>query len=314
MKTCLIFGINSFTGQYVKRTFEQKDITVIGTTYSSNKLKKIDDEQTHQINILNADDVATVIKKVRPDYVINLAGISHVMNHDISQFYNVHILGTRNILDALVKYAPQVQKVVLASSAQVYGTASYPNEQTLCIPTNDYSVSKLSMEHMASLWSNQLPIVITRPFNCIGIGQADSFLVSKIIQHFTARKVGIELGDTLIERDFVDIRLAALDYYTITMKGRASSTYNIGSGQKHAIIDIIDTLSKISGHHIAVSSNPEFFRLSEAKSIRCNTEKLLSLYEKRPTYSLEKTLKWIYSESTAKTSSTQKTAMHKNHP
>ncbi len=219
MKTCLIFGINSFTGQHVKRVFEQKKIEVIGTTYSSNKLKKIDDEQTHQINILNADDVVTVIKKVRPDYVINLAGISHVMNHDIGQFYNVHILGTRNILDALVKYAPLVQKVVLASSAHIYGRASHPNEQTPPLPESDYAVSKLAMEHMASLWFNQLPIVITRPFNCIGTGQADSFLISKIIHHFTKKKVSIELGDTLIERDFVDIRLAALDYYTITVKG-----------------------------------------------------------------------------------------------
>ncbi|MBL96994.1 MAG: hypothetical protein CMF52_04180 [Legionellales bacterium] len=84
--------------------------------------------------------------------------------------------------------------------------------------------------------------------------------------------------------------------------------YNIGSGQKHAIIDVVDTLPSISGHHIAISCNPEFLRPNETKSIRCNTEKLMTLYKNRPSYSLEKILKWIYSESAAKTSSTQKTA------
>ncbi len=52
-------------------------------------------------------------------------------------------------------------------------------EHTPTAPVSHYACSKLAMELMARTWFDRLPILITRPFNYIGRGQAQAFLATK---------------------------------------------------------------------------------------------------------------------------------------
>ncbi|MDL2403908.1 NAD-dependent epimerase/dehydratase family protein [Rhizobium mayense] len=294
MGTCLIFGINSFTGRYVSRVFQEHGHDVVGTSFSGLGDTDYAGAKIHRADLLDYEVVSRIIKETRPEFVVNLAGISFIINSDVSQFYNVHILGTRNILASLVEHKVPVSKVVLASSAQVYGSARNPDETTPGAPLNDYGVSKLGMEHMARIWSDKLPIIIARPFNCIGVGQSKNFLVSKILNAFVAKDSNIELGDTKISRDFIDIRLAAQYYFLLATKGSNGETYNIGSGKSHSIDCILGQLTKISGHQMAVHFNPTFVRPNDPSSITANTTKIMSLPNSTGPTPLEETLMWMY--------------------
>jgi len=112
------------------------------------------------------DSLRAVIAATRPDYVIHLAGAAFVASEDAMKFYRVNLLGALNLLQALRDEGVAPKKVVLSSSAAVYGRNPVsPVDENACpAPINHYAMSKLAMEHFAKIWMDDFPIVITRSF------------------------------------------------------------------------------------------------------------------------------------------------------
>jgi nucleoside-diphosphate-sugar epimerase len=292
MQTCLIVGIDSFTGSYVEKSFKKDGYRVFGTTYAKTDSETLAD--TFPVNLLNAAEVDSVIKQVRPDVVIHLAGISYVVSDNPKPFYDVHIIGTRNLLSALTKNQIPVTKVILASTAQVYGDASNPNESTLPKPLNDYAVSKLAMEYMAKTWIDRLPIIIARPFNYIGIGQSKQFVIPKLISAFKSRQSELKMGRTDVARDFSDVRFIAKCYYALAKYGIPSETYNLASAQSHSIQSLIDKLTTIASFKPDVQLNPQFIRQNDPAIIVGNNHKITTLDPSLTPIPIRDTLQWIY--------------------
>ena len=116
------------------------------------------------------------------------------------------------------------------------------NEKSPYMPMNDYAVSKVSMELMANIWKDKLPITITRPFNYTGIGQSENFLIPKIISHFKKKKKSIELGNLEIYRDFSDVRDIAEIYAELMEINPVGETFNLCSGSCISIKQIIEII------------------------------------------------------------------------
>lgn len=292
----LLTGANGFTGKYVRAELEAAGYTVVGALVGASR-------GPHEVtlDITSSDSCRRAMEKVRPDYLIHLAAISFVQHADADAFYRVNVIGTINLLQAMADVRLSPRRVLVASSANVYGnaTAGVIAETQPPQPVNHYAVSKLAMEFMVKTWSDRLPIVITRPFNYTGVGQEPHFLVPKIVSHFVQRAPVIELGNLDVERDFSDVRMVAQAYRGLLEQDCAGQTVNICSGRPYSLRAILDTMQEIAGYDIDVRVNPAFVRQSEVKTLIGSPDKLRSLVANLQTIPLEETLRWMHSAGTS---------------
>lgn len=261
----LVTGLSGFTGQYFKQAAERSGHAVIGL----------------QSNLLDKAAMVDEVRRVAPDAVVHLAGISFAHHADESELYAVNTVGTTHLLDALVLLDKPPKKVLLASSANVYGncTVSPISETQAPAPVNHYATSKLAMESMARNYMGQLPIVLTRPFNYVGPGQAPQFLIPKLVDHFYRRVDRVELGNLHVAREFNDVRNVCEAYLALIEHGDSGAIYNICSGQAFTLKQVIDTLSELTQHKIEVTVNPAFVRPNEIHLLCGDPTKLHTLID-----------------------------------
>jgi nucleoside-diphosphate-sugar epimerase len=275
----LLTGAAGFTGHFFKLAAEAAGHHVVAL----------------QSDLTDKTAVAVEVLQTAPDAVVHLAAISFVGHADDTAFYNVNVVGTMNLLAGLIALPVTPRKVLLASSANVYGNcdASPITEKQSAAPVNHYAMSKLAMEHMASTYLDRLPVVFSRPFNYTGPGQALNFLIPKLVNHFAQRAPGIELGNLHVEREFNDVRMVCDAYLSLLETGMPSEVYNVCSGQPYSLQHVISVLSEITGHELSVRVNPAFVRANEVHHLCGDPNKLLSCTGLLQEYRLQDTLRWM---------------------
>ena len=278
----LVTGLSGFTGRYIQLELEAHGHTVVGLNS----------------DLTDPDAVSKEIAQVQPEMVLHLAGIAFVGHGNANAFYDVNLIGTHNLLVALAENAPNVASILLASSANIYGnsTEELISEDTTPNPANDYAVSKLSMESMASLWFEKLPLFIVRPFNYTGVGQDDKFLIPKIVFHFKNRKKVIELGNLNVWREFGDVRSVANIYRKLIECYPIGKTINICTSQTYSLREIISLCGDITGHDIEIEVNPEFVRENEVRVLAGDNSLLKKTIGNWKNYTLEDTINWMLDE------------------
>ncbi|HZF97297.1 MAG TPA: GDP-mannose 4,6-dehydratase [Pseudoxanthomonas sp.] len=283
----LVTGLNGFTGRYVAAELARFGYLVRGL--------EGDNPGCETVDLTDRLAVRAAIERLQPRVVVHLAAISFVAHGDAEAIYRVNIVGTRNLLEALAAQQTGPSHVILVSSANIYGNAGgLITEDVRPSPQNDYAVSKLAMEHMAGLWADHLPVIIVRPFNYIGIGQSEKFLIPKIVAHFRRKAAVVELGNLDIWRDFYDVRYIASIYRRLLDVESNFDVYNICSGEEHSLRQIIAMMEEIAGHSIEVRVNPQFIRANEVTRLRGDATRLALRIGKLPSFSLRDTLHWMY--------------------
>lgn len=290
----LITGIQGFTGHYMAVEMRAADYDVFGLGVNPRDAKNY-----FQADLNDKATLARVIHQIQPDVVIHLAALAFVGHGDANGFYQINLQGTRNLLEVLSNASYKPQAVLLASSANIYGNRSggMLSEHTLPDPANDYAVSKLAMEHMARLWMDRLPIIITRPFNYTGVGQTDSFLLPKIVAHFKRRADVIELGNLDVWRDFSDVRTLANAYRRLIEAKAFGQTVNVCSGKTHSLREVMAMCEQITGHRMRIHVNPAFVRANEVKTLCGDASLLRSLIGDWQTPDLADTLRWMLDQA-----------------
>jgi GDP-6-deoxy-D-talose 4-dehydrogenase len=147
---------------------------------------------------------------------------------------------------------------------------------------------------MARLWMERLPIVLVRPFNYTGPGQAPHFLLPKIVDHFRRGAEKIELGNLDVARDFSDVRTVVAAYRRLIERAPAGETFNVCSGKAVSLEEVLALMADIAGYHIRVRVNPAFVRENEVERLRGSNAKLVETIGALNAIPLEQTLRWMF--------------------
>ncbi|WP_181126171.1 NAD-dependent epimerase/dehydratase family protein [Xanthomonas arboricola] len=303
-KRVLVTGASGFTGRYVADELKSLGCEVLGLGGSdqpaprwASTLAPVD--RHYQADLRDQDALREVLKTTSPDIIIHLAALAFVGHGSADDFYNVNLVGTRHLLQAVDEAAISPGRLLIASSANVYGNSSEGrlDESVVPAPANDYAISKLSMEYVIRLWQSRLPIIVVRPFNYTGRGQSENFLIPKIVSHFVRREPRIELGNLDVSRDFGDVRAVASAYGKLLQSSDAiGRTVNVCSGTAYSLRDVIDLCTQITGHSLEVSVNPKFVRSNEVKMLCGDNRLLQELAGSWTSPPLRKTLEWMLEE------------------
>lgn len=292
----LLTGANGFTGKYVRAELTDAGYEVINAVVGAA-------QGGHEVtlDITSRDNCCRVMESVHPDYLVHLAAISFVAHADAEALYRVNVIGTLNLLEAMAEAKLSPRRVLVASSANVYGnaTSGVISESQPPQPVNHYATSKLAMEYMVRTWSDRLPVVITRPFNYTGVGQEPHFLVPKIVSHFVQGAPVIELGNLDVERDFSDVRMVAAAYHGLLEHDCTGDIVNVCSGEPYSLRSILSMMQEIAGYEIEVRVNPAFVRQSEVKTLIGSPQKLRSIVGDLKAIPLSDTLRWMYESGKA---------------
>jgi GDP-6-deoxy-D-talose 4-dehydrogenase len=290
MKRVLITGYNGFTGHYMAARLRRADLEVFGLVNGA----PAGQAEIHG-DLTDSGETKSIVAMVRPTHVVHLAGISSVAHGDAGAFYDVNLFGTLNLLAALAELDETPARVLLASSAQVYGTPAVDTlDEGMCPqPVNHYGNSKLAMEHMARTWMNRLPIVIARPFNYTGPGQDETrFVIPKIIGHLKRRAAVLELGNLDVARDFSDV-LDVVEAYARLLDSAAAvgQTLNICSGTAYPLRSVLDMACEIAGFVPQIRVNQAFVRSNEVPKLSGSHARLSAVTGFKPSVPLSVTLR-----------------------
>lgn len=270
----LITGRFGFTGKHLAEFLEFRGWQVFG-------LDRTEDSSPSATLAIDINDTEAVIQRlmeVQPTHIIHLAAHSHVVGDPLS-FFHVNLLGTESLMDAINSSRIQPAKVLIASSANVYGNADHNpiTENEPLRPMNHYALSKVAMEYLVHKWFDRFPIVITRPFNYTGLGQSQTFLIPKIVAAFRQRDELIRLGNTGVARDFSDVTFVCEAYARLLQSSASSTIVNICSGHSTTLGEIFELLVEITGHRPRLQIDPTLVRQDEVMDLRGDVTHLQSL-------------------------------------
>lgn len=258
-------------------------------------------------DITDAEALKRICAEYRPDGVVHLAGMSHVVSaeKDPERLVRVNVGGTENVAAAVQVLADKPVPVILASSIFVYGTQLKGDvridESMAVAPDTAYGRSKLAAEEALRSYARPdgLRAYAVRPFNHIGPGQAPAFVCAAFADRIAKTPDGgtIEVGNLKARRDFSDVRDIVRAYRLILEKQPRSDIFVLGSGTVRPIQDVLDALIKSSGKAIRTTVNPELLRSQDEGSICANTARAMQELGWRCEIPFETTIRDVYADA-----------------
>ena len=197
MKKAFLTGVTGQDGYYLSKLLLEKDYEVHGTirrssTFNTSRIDDLISEykdsgnyKLYYSDLLDSSSINSLIQKINPDEVYNLAAQSHVA----VSFKNPHFSsltstsGSVTLLDA-VKNLDKKVKYYQASSSEMFGGVDNKplNEESLFIPKSPYAAGKLFAHNMTRIYRESYDMFCTNGilFNHESPMRGETFVTRKI--------------------------------------------------------------------------------------------------------------------------------------
>lgn len=251
-------------------------------------------------DLTDPDSAPRLLAVHRPEVVYHLAGAANVGAswRDPVGTWEANATATLHLLEAA--RAHEVRRVLIVSSADVYGTVQEDelplDETSPTRPTSPYAASKLAAEQLArQAWlGHGLETVRVRAFNHIGPGQAPGFvaagLATSIAQNELTDGTEIPIGNLSARRDFTDVRDVARAYRLLMTDGEAGELYTVCSGTDIAIQELADILVGMAEHPMRLVTDPDRYRPVDIPVLRGSNDKIHTTTGWSPSLPIAETL------------------------
>ncbi len=295
----LVTGGAGFIGFHTVRHLVEDGYHVVVIDKVPSKIFSSLDKHDGKIDIIRCD----IIKNLRylreivreANYIIHLAAIVNVVEVEEKPIYAFknNVLGVHVIANLANKY--EVNKIIFASSAAVYGEPCYiPIDENHPVnPKNLYGLTKVLGELILRWYSDNygLKYTILRYFNVYGPRMKLSGYANVIAIFISNALRNLNLtiyGDGNQTRDFIfvdDVAVANV----LALKSKREGIYNVGTGKETRIIDLARAILKLTESRSKIvfkEPRPVDVRRSVA-----NISRIKKDLGWQPKYSLEEGLK-----------------------
>jgi len=226
--------------------------------------------------------------------------------HSPASYIETNVTGTLNVVQAARDL--DVAKVVHTSTSEVYGTARFVpiTEEHPLQAQSPYAASKIAADQIALSFHRSFgtPVAVVRPFNTYGPRQSTRAVIPTVITQIAAGRPTIHLGALHPTRDFNYIADTVNGFIAVAEStNTVGEVVNIGSGFEISIGDLVQTIARLMGREVTVTTDPARLRPkeSEVERLVAANAKALRLTGWQPRYAglegleqgLRETISWF---------------------
>lgn len=309
-KIALCFGISGQDGSYLAELLLDKGYEVHGVIRRSSSINTgridhiFDRLNLHYGDITDSLNVFTLITKIKPDKIFNLAAQSHVgISFDTAHYTSmVDAIGTLNVLES-VRQGNHAIRVYQASTSELYGgiarnmpDTGYTEESVMC-PQSPYAVAKLYSYHLCRLYRHSYGMFVSNGilFNHTSPRRGHNFVEKKIVDwvknYIKDKNIKpLQLGNLYSYRDIGHSKdyVNAMD---MILDHSHPDDFVVATGKTHTIKKIVELCFKEFGLDLCwqdvgsnekgycngkkvVEINPKYYRPSEVNVLLGNSSKI----------------------------------------
>ena len=266
-KIALIFGVTGQDGSYLSELLIKKGYKVHGikrrsSSFNTGRIDHIYQDPfenkknffLHYGDVTDAISVSTLIKKIKPTEIYNLAAQSHVaVSFEVPEYtVNADAIGALRILEAIKFHGfEKLTKFYQAGTSEMFGKVQEipQNENTPFYPRSPYGVAKVYAHWITINYREAYNIFACNGilFNHASPRRGETFVTRKIVIALCKIKNGLQdklyLGNLEAKRDWGH----AKDYVEAMWKmlqKKTPSDYVISTGKQYSVKQFVNLVLK----------------------------------------------------------------------